>query len=104
MKQKRYIFNASFYVTPDYRPQWEEWLNNELFPFVSKKVPESETEVFEVFSDVNQDLLVFSVQFRCNTPVQVDTLKNETISVFNDFRAKFGERVTNFNSILNKID
>lgn len=104
MKNKKYIFNASFYTTPDYRIQWQEWLTKELFPFVTERVPESETEVFEVLSEVNQDMLVFSVQFRCSTNDQLDLIQRETVPVFNDFRAKFGERVTNFNSVLNKID
>ena len=104
MKDKKYIFNASFYTTPDYRHQWEEWLNKVLVPFVSERVPESEYEVFEVLSDVNQDMLVFSVQFRCSTNDQLDYIRKETVPVFYDFRVKFGERVTNFNSVLNKLD
>lgn len=104
MKEKKYIFNASFYTTPDYRHEWEKWLNQELVPFVSECVPDSETEVFEVLSEVNQDMLVFSVQFRCSRNDQLTLIQKETVPVFNDFRAKFGERVTNFNSVLNKID
>ena len=104
MKNKKHIFNASFYTTPEYRAQWEEWLKQELFPIVSERVPESDAEIFEVLSNVNQDMLVFSVQFRCHTRGQLDLLEQATVPVFNEFRARFGERVTNFNSVLNKID
>lgn len=103
MENQRYIFNASFYTTPSHRKQWEEWLNRELLPFVSEILPQVKSEVFEVLSSVNNDMLVFSVQFRCATPTELEVIQQKTTAVFEDFKKQFGERVTNFNSILNKI-
>ncbi len=101
---KRHIFNASFYTTENYRAKWRKWLDQEFFPFVAGEVPDSEKEIFEVQSDVNQDMLVFAVQIRCSTAIQLKSLQQETVKVFKDFRARFGERAINFNSVLIKID
>ncbi|WP_016777842.1 DUF4286 family protein [Anaerophaga thermohalophila] len=103
MKSKGYIFNASFYTTPKYRGEWEVWLEEELFPFVKQLLPTIEREVFEVFSDANQGMQVLSVQFRCSSGEELELIRQKTNPVFESFRHKFGERITNFNSILSKI-
>lgn len=103
MENKGHIFNASFYTEPAYRQQWEGWLHDVLIPRVSGIVAGIVTEVFLVQSDVNEGMLVYSVQFRCSTADELETLKRETEPVFNDFRMQFGERVTNFNSVLKKL-
>jgi hypothetical protein len=103
MEQKEYIFNASFYTSPKYRDEWEVWLEEELFPFVKQLVPTTEGEVFEVFSDANQGMQVLSVQFRCSGREELELIRQKTNPVFESFRHKFGERITNFNSILSKI-
>lgn len=104
MTSKRNIFNASFYTTEDFRADWEAWLQETFFPFVAEQVPGSSREVFEVESDVNQEMLVFSVQIRCSTPAELKALQQESVPVFSEFRVRFGETVTNFNSVLIKID
>jgi len=104
MNNKRHIFNASFYTTEEYRSDWEAWLDEVFFPFVLEQVPGSSKEIFEVESDVNQEMLVFSVQIRCSTPAELKTLQQESAPVFSRFRARFGESITNFNSVLIKID
>ncbi|MFW6389212.1 MAG: DUF4286 family protein [Marinilabiliaceae bacterium] len=104
MHTRRYILNASFFTSPEHRSNWENWLYQKFFPFISKINPEVESEVFEVLSDVNQDMLVFSVQMRCATQNELKTLEQQTTPIFNEFRQTFGETATNFNSILNKID
>jgi hypothetical protein len=103
MKSKGYIFNASFYTTPKCRGEWEVWLEEELFPFVKQLLPTIEREVFEVFSDANQGMQVLSVQFRCSSGEELELIRQKTNPVFESFRHKFGERITNFNSILSKI-
>ncbi len=104
MNDKRYIFNASFYTTENYQSEWRKWLDEIFLPFVDDQVPDSEHEIFEVQSDVNKDMLVFAVQIRCSTPEQLEVLQKELSTVFNNFRARFGERIANFNSVLIKID
>jgi hypothetical protein len=104
MNDKRHIFNASFYTTENYQAEWRKWLDEIFLPFVTEQVPDSEQEIFEVQSEVNQGMLVFAVQIRCSSPGQLETLQKESVSVFNDFRSRFGERVANFNSVLIKID
>jgi hypothetical protein len=104
MNNKRYIFNASFYTTETYQAEWRKWLDETFFPFVTEQVPDSDQEIFEVQSEVNQGMLVFAVQIRCSTSAQLETLQKESVSVFNEFRARFGERIANFNSVLIKID
>ncbi len=104
MNNKRYIFNASFYTTENYQSEWKKWIDEVFFPFVVGQVPDSDQEVFEVQSEVNQDMLVFAVQIRCSSPGQLDKLQKESVSLFNEFRARFGERIANFNSVLIKID
>jgi len=100
---KGYIFNASFYVNPDQYTQWRDWLDQRLFPFVEKIVPGLRFQVFEVLSEVNQGMLVFSVQFQCSDKEQLERIQNETLPVFEEFRMQFGEQVTHFNSILSRI-
>lgn len=104
MNTRRYIFNASFFTSPEHRSDWENWLYEIFFPFISEINPDVESEVFEVLSDVNQDMLVFSVQMRCATQQELKTLEQETTPIFNEFRQTFGETATNFNSVLNRID
>ncbi len=104
MGENKYIFNASFYATPEHREQWKEWLYNEFLPAVNNDIPGLETEVFEVLSAVNNDMLVFSVQLRCSNIEELKTIQLKTIPVFKSFKIQFGERVTNFNSVLKKID
>ncbi|MFO8000353.1 MAG: DUF4286 domain-containing protein [Marinilabilia sp.] len=104
MQPKAYIFNASFYTTPPYRPQWENWLYKIFFPFVSDLAPDVKTEVFEVLSEINQDMYIFSVQLRCSSYEELKTIQKMTAPVFDEFKQRFGETVTNFNSVLNKID
>ena len=104
MSARRYIFNASFFTSPELRSDWERWLYNNFFPFISKINQEVESEVFEVLSDVNQDMLVFSVQMRCATQQEIKALEQETTPIFDEFKQTFGENATNFNSVLNKID
>ncbi len=104
MSTRRYIFNASFFTSPEHRSNWETWLHRHFLPFIADINPEVESEVFEVLSDVNQDMLVFSVQMRCATQQEIKTLEQETTPIFDEFKQTFGENATNFNSILNKID
>ena len=104
METKRYILNTSFFTSPEQHADWNTWLYQRFFPFISKINPEVETEVFEVLSDVNQDMLVFSVQMRCATQQEIKSLEKETTSIFSEFKRTFGETATHFNSFLNKID
>ena len=104
MTVKRYIFNASFYTSHEIRPKWESWLYEKFLPFISEINPEVETEVFEVLSDVNQDMLVFAVQMRCATQEELQHIDEQSAPIFNAFREEFGENGTHFNSVLNKID
>jgi hypothetical protein len=102
--QQKYIFNASFYTTPSHQPEWEEWLHKEFLPAARALIPQIQTEIFEVLSDINNEMLIFSVQIRCTSQTELKTIQKNTVPLFSDFKHRFGERATNFNSVLNKID
>ncbi|MGQ1889649.1 DUF4286 family protein [Thermophagus sp. OGC60D27] len=103
MQAKGYIFNVSFYVDPDQYSRWRDWLDKVLFPFVEKILPGNRPQVFEVLSEGNQGIMVFSVQFQCSDKVQLERIQEETLPVFDLFKREFGEQVTHFNSVLSRI-
>ncbi len=103
MKERKHIFNASFYTTPAYHAQWQEWLHAEFIPAATGIVPGVTTEVFEVHSAINEGMLIFSVQFGCTTLEELAKLEKGTEPVLENFKQKFGEQVTNFNSVLKQI-
>lgn len=98
-----YIFNTSFFVPARQLKQWEQWLRLEMMPMVEKLFPEIMPELFEVVSASTGNNHLFSVQWRCVDFKQTEKLDSCVADLLSGIAKQFGDEVTHFSSIMEKI-
>ncbi len=99
-----FVFNTTFVVEVSVYGRWYNWMKDTYQPLIQSMLSTCEVAIYEVMTVQNEGERTFSVQWKVNTPVDLEVINKQSPVVLGQMSSDFGAKVLFFSSVLKAVE